>query len=548
MFVPMNFLVLLFFVMTTALARVVAAQGNSLMSNGDFERATDSAKPMDWGLGENATWEDENGNHFMRLRSPQSGTNVTVYRAIPLRPEVRALELSYRVRYEGVKRGKKAWFDGRIIMNFKGVAKQPVNPSPKPPAFLGTSNGWVTKTQQFRVPEGAATLEMLFTLFEAESGQVDFDDITLVPIPVELIDAAEAEAAAKEAARIARLPRPKPQMPVALREQLPPMLRVVGNELHTAEGRSVWLQGVAIPSMEWSAGGENILKSIEIVLSEWKANCVRICVREHFWAGKGPYQNDGGMRYRQLVEDAVNACGAKGAYLVLDLHDYRAPQEKHAQFWKDVAERFKNHPSVIFELLNEPHDISWDVWRNGGPVMDQKTSAEVATENNQALVKFQSIGMQKLVDVIRETGAKNIIVAGGLDWGYDLGGVLEGFALDDRGGNGVVYSSHVYPWKSDWQGKFLNVAAKYPVFIGEVGADTQRMDFIPKERQEDPATWVPDMLGVIQKHRLHWTAWCFHPKSTPRVLLDWDYTPTPFWGVHVRSALEGKRFDSMRVR
>jgi hypothetical protein len=156
--------------------------------------------------------------------------------------------------------------------------------------------------------------------------------------------------------------------------------------------------------------------------------------------------------------------------------------------------------------------------------------------------------MQKLVDVIRETGAKNIIVAGGLDWGYDLGGVLEGFALDDRGGNGVVYSSHVYPWKSDWQGKFLNVAAKYPVFIGEVGADTQRMDFIPKERQEDSATWVPDMLGVIQKHRLHWTAWCFHPKSTPRVLLDWDYTPTPFWGVHVRSALEGKRFDPSKLR
>jgi aryl-phospho-beta-D-glucosidase BglC (GH1 family) len=139
--------------------------------------------------------------------------------------------------------------------------------------------------------------------------------------------------------------------------------------------------------MEWSAGGENILKSIEIVLSEWKANCVRICVREHFWAGKGPYQNDGGMRYRQLVEDAVNACGAKGAYLVLDLHDYRAPQEKHAQFWKDAAERFKNHPSVIFELLNEPHDISWDVWRNGGPVMDQKTSAEVATENNPLACK-----------------------------------------------------------------------------------------------------------------------------------------------------------------
>lgn len=544
----MHISALLSLFLTAALTTTVGAQSNSLITNGDFERVRDSSKPVDWGLSENATWEEEGGNHFMRLRSPQPGANVTVYRAIPLGAEVRAVELSYKVRFEGVKRGKKSWFDGRIIMNFKGVAKQAVSPSPKPPTFIGSSNGWVQKTQQFRVPEGASVLEMLFTLFEAESGQVDFDDIMLTPIAVDVIDAADAEAAAKEAARIAKLPKPKPQVPVALSEQLPPTLRVVGNELHTSDGKAVWLQGVAIPSMEWSAGGENILKSIETVLTGWKANCVRLCVREHFWTGKGPYQNDGGMRYRQLVEDAVNACGTKGVYLVLDLHDYRAPQEKHAHFWKDVAARFKDHPSVIFELLNEPHDISWQVWRNGGPVMDQKTSVEVAAENKQALVKFQSVGMQKLVDVIRETGAKNLIVAGGLDWGYDLGGILEGFALDDRGGNGVMYSSHVYPWKSDWQGKFLEVAAKYPVFIGEVGADTQRMDFIPAERQEDPATWVPDMLGVIQKYRLHWTAWCFHPKATPRVLLDWDYTPTPFWGVHVKNALEGKRFDAARMR
>lgn len=75
--------------------------------------------------------------------------------------------------------------------------------------------------------------------------------------------------------------------------------------------------------------------------------------------------------------------------------------------------------------------------------MDQKTSVEVAAENKQALVKFQSVGMQKLVDVIRETGAKNLIVAGGLDWGYDLGGILEGFALDDRGERRYVFESRL---------------------------------------------------------------------------------------------------------
>lgn len=524
--------------------------GASLIANGDFE-ASSSGKPEGWPLGSGITWESEGGNHFLRLKSPQPGTNVMLYRATSLKAHVRALELTYKVRYEGIKRGKKAWFDGRIMMNFKDAAKGAVNPSPKAPSFNGTSKPpgeWLARTQQFRVPEGAATLEMMFTLFEAESGQLDFDDIALKPIPVGVIDAAEAEAEAKEAARIAKLPKPKPQVPAALPEQMPKPLHVAGNQLLTPDGKAVWLQGVAIPSMEWSAGGENILKSIQVALTDWKANCIRLCIREHFWAGKGPYQNDGGMRYRQLVEDAVNTCASRGAYLVLDLHDYRAPQEKHAAFWKVVGARFANHPAVIYELLNEPHDIPWEVWRNGGPVTDEKKSGDVAAENKQALVKFQSIGMQRLVDVIRETGAKNLIIAGGLDWGYDLSGILEGSALEDNGGNGIMYSSHVYPWKSDWQGKFLNAAAKYPIFIGEVGADTQRMEFLPADRQEDPTTWVPDMLAVIQKHRLHWTAWCFHPKSTPRVLLDWDYTPTPFWGAMVKDALAGKAFSGKKLR
>ncbi|GEP43210.1 glycoside hydrolase family 5 protein [Brevifollis gellanilyticus] len=524
------------------------AQTTSLITNGDLETIQESGKPAAWALGKDTTLEKEGENHFLRLKSPQPGANVLVYRSIPLTPDVKALELSYKARHEGIKRGKKAWFDGRIIMNFKNAAKGAVNPSPKPASFNGTSKEWKTKTQQFRVPEGAATLEILLTLFEAESGQLDFDDITLTPIALSIIETAEAEAAAKEAARIAALPKPKPQMPVALPEQLPPPLHVAGNQLQTPDGKTVWLQGLALPSMEWSAGGENVLKSIDKGLTDWKANCIRLCLREHFWIGKGPYQSDGGMRYRQLVDDAVNACGARGAYIVLDLHDYRAPQQKHADFWKDMAAKYKDHPAVIFELLNEPHNIPREVWRNGGPVIDQKTKKDVATENKEALVSFQSIGMQKLVDVIRETGAKNLIIAGGLDWGYDLGGILEGFALEDRGGNGIMYSSHVYPWKSDWQGKFLDAAAKHPIFIGEVGADTQRMEFLPPERQEDPATWVPDMLGIIQKHRLHWTAWCFHPKSTPRVLLDWDYTPTPFWGEPVKQALSGKTFETKKLR
>jgi hypothetical protein len=74
------------------------------------------------------------------------------------------------------------------------------------------------------------------------------------------------------------------------------------------------------------------------------------------------------------------------------------------------------------------------------------------------------------------------------------------------------------------------------------------MPFIPASAHEMPETWAPDMLGCIQKYRLNWTAWCFHPKSSPCLLLDWNYTPTPYWGVPAKAALAGKVFEMKKMR
>src|SRR5690606_16119009 len=143
---------------------------------------------------------------------------------------------------------------------------------------------------------------------------------------------------------------------------------------------------------------------------------------------------------------------------------------------------------------------------------------------------FVSPGMQKMIDNVRATGARNIVVIGGLDYAYSLTGINEGFAVTDRTGNGIMYATHVYPWKKGWQKRFLDVAAKHPILVGEVGGDAKKMSWLPANHQENVDTWAPAMIGVIQKHRLNWTAWCFHPKASPRMLLDWNYTPTPFWG------------------
>lgn len=503
-----------------------------LLTNGDFESATKLADwPDDWPRPAGATWETdtENGGRFVRLTVTKPREMAMMYRAITLPvPAPAAVEIRLRARAIDLKPGEKPWHDGRVIAHFKSADGRQLKPEPSAPSFRGTSKDWVEKVYFAKVPAHAKSLELMPCLFQAESGALDIARLEVL------------------AANADQLP-PRNTVPSATIEipsNVPPALKVDGKRILTDDGRAIWLQGLCVDSLEWSAGGEKIDRSLPVAMDEWKANVIRLPVAEKFWTGNGPYQKkDGGESYRKIVDAAVAACAERGAYLVLDLHHFGAPKQEDVDFWKDAATRYKNHPAVIFELFNEAHSIPWKVWRDGGDLMgDALPTGEIST------------GMQALLDAVRSTGANNPVIAGGLDWGYDLSGIVSGFALKDRtGGRGVIYSSHVYPWKKDWQGMTLAAAAEHPVFVGEVGTppDWKSFDFIPPAvRTEDLSSgeWPRDMLGLIQKHRLHWTGFSFHPKAAPMIILDWDYTPTPYWGTFVKEALAGKAFELKRLR
>lgn len=94
------------------------------------------------------------------------------------------------------------------------------------------------------------------------------------------------------------------------------------------------------------------------------------------------------------------------------------------------------------------------------------------------------------------------------------------------------------------------------LFIGEVGCppDWKGFPFIPESgRTEDLSKpdWARDMIGLIQKHKLHWTGFSFHPRTGPMVIQDWDYTPTPYWGYSSRKhwlarSMKCRRCDKSR--
>jgi len=325
----------------------------------------------------------------------------------------------------------------------------------------------------------------------------------------------------------------------------PPALRVLRNEIVTILGEPVQLRGVNVCSMEWSNEGENVVKSAKTAVSVWKANLIRLPVSQDRWLGKAPGQIDGGTGYRKVVDQVLDICRESNTYLMIDLHWANAgqwgknigqramPDDNSTIFWVDVAKRYQNDPCVLFDLFNEPRDVDWFVWKDGGPVAEK--------QKDGSTLNYRTPGMQGLLDGIRATGAKNLVVAGGLDWAYDLRGIGAGNSLKDPKGNGVVYGTHVYPWKKDWDKMFGFLTDKYPVFVGEVGCEVD-------EKYEDPYVWGPTVMAYIQSKKLSWAAWSFHPTASPSLIRDWEYEPTSAWGSLVRQALAGAKFQPLGSR
>lgn len=331
------------------------------------------------------------------------------------------------------------------------------------------------------------------------------------------------------------------------------ILHVKGNKIYNEKGEQVKLRGVNVCGLEWDSSGTYVSTSVYEVFANWNCNIVRLPLSQDRWFGRvsdwsTPKPPDNGMLYRKIVDDIVKLALQFNKYIVLDLHWSNAgewgnnlgqhfmPDNNSLEFWTDAAKKYANHPAVLFGLYNEPHDIRWEVWRNGGTV----TEIENKGKPDEKTLTYSTPGHQKILSEIRKLGANNIIVAGGLDWAYDLRGINDTYALvDTPNGNGIVYDSHIYPLK-EWDGinhntKVLCIADKYPILVGEFGIELEGQ----WGAKEKPA-WLKNLLDWMDANELHWAGWAFfafEPPTTHGIIADWKYQPTAYYGAIVKERL-----------
>ncbi len=153
---------------------------------------------------------------------------------------------------------------------------------------------------------------------------------------------------------------------------LPLPLKVVGTKIVNSRGETVLLRGVNAASLEWSSDGQGrILTSVKTAIRDWHVNIIRLPLSQDRWFGKGPEQMGDSASYRALIHQVVDLCATNQCYIILDLHwsdcdrwgknigQHSMPDENSVAFWKDFAPVYANQSAVLFDLYNEPHDVSW---------------------------------------------------------------------------------------------------------------------------------------------------------------------------------------------
>src|SRR4051794_7239881 len=220
-------------------------------------------------------------------------------------------------------------------------------------------------------------------------------------------------------------------------------LHTSGRDVLDADDRRVQLHGIQLGGMRNANWSDATVSTTEIDAAQrWGANFVRLPLAENPAVPKDCSYD---ARYLAIVDRIVHDVTSRGMVILLDLHtnavtdcgDYaqqqKLPDAKAVTFWQVVANRYKRNPLVAFDLFNEPHDVGDFTWRNGGRV----TSGGAT---------YMAVGMQKLYNTVRATGADNLVFASGNNWAnrYPAGAPLT------RTSN-LVWGVHAYTCHVDGQ-------------------------------------------------------------------------------------------------
>lgn len=322
---------------------------------------------------------------------------------------------------------------------------------------------------------------------------------------------------------------------------------VKGNQILDVHGNPYLFHGIGRDALEYDCTGDGFFDSTHLSymgyghtgngITYWDANTVRLPVSEGYWFNAFTPKKCTPAIYQSFIKNTVNALTALKLNVIIDLQwsdaggqatgggaAWEMPDSDSVKFWTQVATAYASYSNVVFELFNEPHPTlgDWACWQSGCPITGD--TSYVADCNCNQVFSYQAVGMQALVNAVRGAGANNLVLVAGMDWGYDLSGIVK----NPITGSNVVYDSHPYPYQekqpNTWDAAFGNISQTYPVISAENG-------------EYDCGTgYMSRLIAYFDAHSISWIGWAWAvtgsaPCGYPQLVTDYNGTPAPNLGV-----------------
>jgi endoglucanase len=370
------------------------------------------------------------------------------------------------------------------------------------------------------------------------------------------------------------LPAPTP-VPSSTRAPVPTGLvnavRVVGNRFVDGRNRPLRLLGFNHSGAEYSciendgffdtADGAPPAESEVRSMRGWRGvTAVRVPLNEQCWLGlpAAPAKYSG-TAYRAAVETFVARLNAAGIVAVLDLHrsapgdavskeQEQMPDRDHSpDFWRSVAAAFDRRPAVVFDLFNEPFPYAeedtaraWTCWRDGGCTLTSVNSGQ----------PYVAAGMNQLIAAVRSTGARNVVLAGGINWAEGMTHWLAYRPTDPI--HQLAASFHAYSFNTYcaaiacYNRDLAPLLKAVPLFVGEIGPTlTLGSDGIDENCPRSAVRaggFADSTLDWLDAHGASWTAWSWNPwPDCWALVLNVAGEPTPDWGREIQHRLATER-------
>ncbi|RKT55928.1 glycoside hydrolase family 5 protein [Saccharothrix australiensis] len=295
---------------------------------------------------------------------------------------------------------------------------------------------------------------------------------TLV-LPGVLVGASPAQAAPAPETTAAALPAGSPA-------EVNGQLRVCGVKLCNKHGKPIQLRGMSTHGIQWYAKCVKS-QSLDALAEDWKADVLRISM----YIQDDGYEEDP-RKFTDLVHSYIEEATKRGMYALVDWHQLDPGDPNHnlshaKTFFKEIARRHKDKTNIIYDIANEPNEVSWS---------RVKSYAE------------------KVIPVIRAEDSDSLVLVGTHGWstfGYSDGKDPQEVVKNPVSAQNIMYTFHFYAADhgSDYLGVLSKVSDQVPVFVTEFGTQEASGDG-PNDFKQ-----AQKYIDLMNAKKISWVNWNF---------------------------------------